>query len=354
MTDLKTLVEQEMERAGSPPYAIGDLVELRDRKRRNQRIAAVVVAIAVFAAPVAWIIATGGRADHTSTPGATASPTLERVGFIGLPPEGATPSTPERGELVLHLEGSTGGPWSTIWVYADGRLIWSRPDYAPQDGSEPSTGLLEQRLTPEGVELLRSQIISTGLFDHDLAFAKGDDEPFLSIQVRNGDRLVGVIWAWRGITNDAPIATSEQADALERLHARLTDPASWPASAWEDRQIKDYVPSEYSVCFRGIPKPIEPARIWDLLPQPAQDLLRAGDRAKEEAVSSNGNCSRMTRDDALALAQIFDRAGIHPLVPSLGEYLQYWLHDPAAPGNDIYINFGPVLPHGEATWLGPG
>ena len=45
MTDLKTLVEHEMERAGSPRYAIGDLLEMRDRKRRNKRIAAGVVAV---------------------------------------------------------------------------------------------------------------------------------------------------------------------------------------------------------------------------------------------------------------------------------------------------------------------
>ena len=44
-----------------------------------------------------------------------------RVGFIGLPPEGATPSTPETGELVVHRYAR-----SRLLVYADGRLIWQQ------------------------------------------------------------------------------------------------------------------------------------------------------------------------------------------------------------------------------------
>jgi WD40-like Beta Propeller Repeat len=43
------------------------LVDRRDRKRRNQRIAAGVVGIAVFVAAV-WIVTTGGPFDRTQTP----------------------------------------------------------------------------------------------------------------------------------------------------------------------------------------------------------------------------------------------------------------------------------------------
>jgi hypothetical protein len=340
----------------APEPSFEGFLRRRDRKRRNQRITAGVVAIAVVVAPV-WIVVTGGRSDRTQTPAATAPPTPERVDFIGLPPEGATPSIPERGELVLRLDGSTGGPGSMIWVYADGRLIWSRQAYVPEDGNEPSTGLLEQRLTPEGVEFLRSQIIWTGLFEHDLAIARRRDEPGLSIQVRNGDRFVSVDWAWwvNFYIRGAPFATPEQADALEQLDALLTDPASWPASAWEDRQIKDYVPSRYSVCFRGIPEPIEPSRILTLLPGSARDLLRAGIRTQQEAMPANGDCYGVTTEDARALAEIFDDAGIGRYEPPAREsWLRYDLEDPGPPGNQVWITFGPVLPHGEATWLGPG
>jgi hypothetical protein len=45
-----------------------------------------------------------------------------------------------------------------------GRVIWRR-EGGPTGVDGVRTGLLEQHLTPEGIELLRSEIISTGLFD---------------------------------------------------------------------------------------------------------------------------------------------------------------------------------------------
>ena len=87
-------------------------------------------------------------------------------GFIGLPPVGATPSTPESGELVIRWLGRTatpaplsGGPLFRVWVYADGRIIWSRDGAIPEGANEFTSGYLERRLTPEGVELLRSEVV---------------------------------------------------------------------------------------------------------------------------------------------------------------------------------------------------
>jgi hypothetical protein len=34
--------------------------------------------------------------------------------------------------------------------------------------------------------------------------------------------------------------------------------------------------------------------------------------------------------------------------------LRYQFEDPSEPGNSLYLFFGPVLPHGEAIFLGPG
>ena len=70
----------------------------RDRRRRNQRISAGVVAVAVFVAAV-WIVTTGGpfhRTQMPAAPGPTAPPT-PHVGLIGLAPERARPSSPEHG-----------------------------------------------------------------------------------------------------------------------------------------------------------------------------------------------------------------------------------------------------------------
>ena len=112
-------------------------------------------------------------------------------GFVGLPPVGATPSTPDDGELVLrwlgrsetHARGRYAKPLVHTWVYADGRVIWSeesghssRP--VPEGANELATGYLEQRLTPEGVELLRSEVV--GLLERSdipLETIPTDDEP---------------------------------------------------------------------------------------------------------------------------------------------------------------------------------
>ena len=66
MADLRTLVRDEMERSGSPSYSFDDLGRRRDRKRRNQRIAAGVVGIAVFVAAV-WILREATSLDGTRT-----------------------------------------------------------------------------------------------------------------------------------------------------------------------------------------------------------------------------------------------------------------------------------------------
>jgi len=47
MADLQTLIRDEMDRASSPSYTFDDLWRRRDRKRRNQRIAAGVLGIIV-------------------------------------------------------------------------------------------------------------------------------------------------------------------------------------------------------------------------------------------------------------------------------------------------------------------
>lgn len=66
MADLRTLVRDEMERAGSPSYSFDDLDRRRDRKRRNKRIAAGAVGIAVFVGAV-WIVTNFGSLDRSQT-----------------------------------------------------------------------------------------------------------------------------------------------------------------------------------------------------------------------------------------------------------------------------------------------
>jgi len=351
MSETRPLVERAMERVELRPFTLDCFHDRRDRKRRNQRIAAGVVGIAVFVAAV-WVV-TSNPFDRTSSPAEPSPTPTERVGFIGLPPKGAPTSTPEHGELVLSLYGgTTAGPRSQIFVYADGRLIWQREANLPYGANTSSTGFLEQRLSPEGVELLRSEVVSTGLFVDDLTVDIAKPIPaYNAIQVRNGDRLVRV--AYRHDRGVERLATSEQESTILRLDARLADPASWlPASAWADREIKAYVPSTYLVCYGPAANiHVNESRILNLFPAPAEDLLRAAPRT----IASNGpfGCRDMTTEAARALAQALEDAGFEG-DPLVSPWVLGYAFEPSvaiAPGaieNTVDISFEPYLPHGEA------
>jgi hypothetical protein len=79
MSDPRSLLERESRRFTQQDGAFERLLRRRDRKRRNQRIAAGVVGIAVFVAAV-WIVTSAGSLDRSQTPAvpggaATATPT---------------------------------------------------------------------------------------------------------------------------------------------------------------------------------------------------------------------------------------------------------------------------------------
>ena len=350
MNATRELLERVGERFAFPEHAFEGFQRRRDRKHRNQRIRAGVVGIAIFMAAV-LIVMTGGPAERSFTP-ADDSPTVapdvaDPVGLIGLPPVGATPSTPRRGALVLSFffghTFSDGGRFQ-VEMYADGRLIsWRFVDNVDIE----QRGRVEQRLTPEGVELVRSEVISTGLFDHDLPHLASEYGLYFGqIDVRNGDRLVRVTWgdccghAESAKARQRP--TPEQASALQRLDERLADPTSWlPASAWEDPEIKPYVASRYSVCYEeGAPQQLGASRLLTLLPRAAEDLLRAKDRTQEEYTSLAGSfvywCSDVTTQEARALAQILEGADIRQNV--FGDNLSYEIS-----GTDVGLSMFPHL-----------
>ena len=333
---------EQAERVFTPPDGSFDRFLRRlDRRRRNRRIAAGVVGIAVFVAAI-WIVTSVGSFDRSTpaVPGGSetgptqtaqsVAPETDAEGISGLPPKGATPSTPESGELVVELIDPG------VWVYADGRVISTM--YLRT--LVPYSGLVEQQLTPEGVEFLRSRVLSTGLFEHDLDLAS-EDMCCLDISVRDGDRLVSLRWGPRYALSDpeAPTATPKQAAALQSLKALLTSPASWPASVWTDQRIRAYVPTSYSFCSRYA----EPSRVLALLPEQAGDLLGAG---YLNADGSGGrlqpDCVRMTSEDARALARIliaeFGRDGV--------SVLRFSPED-----QSFLIAMNPVLPHGTWAWL---
>jgi hypothetical protein len=356
--DEREIVQRAVQRLVPPEPALDRLIRRRARKRRNDRIAGGVVGIAVVAAMV-WAAATSSPVDLTLPPASSARPTpsvAPEAGVSGLPPVGATPSAPEHAELVLQLEATATEGASSLWVFDDGRLIWW--DFPQGAVAQPSTGLAEQRLTPEGVEFLRSRILVSGLFEDDLELLRTDHAPFLSIVVSNGDRLVEVRWAWHGALlhpEEARPATNEQAAALDGLRTLLASPTTWPAGVWEDQKIRPFVPFTYGICLRGVEQPVEPSRILSLLPDRARSLLTDAEQADD--LAGHSECFRVTTEDARTLVEILDKAGIEretPRSPMTQIYLRYDLADPDIPGNVLWIAFAPVLPHGDPTWLGPG
>jgi hypothetical protein len=280
-----------------------------------------------------------------------------RESSVGLPVE-ATPSAPESGELVIQYRDldHAGSGWG--WVYADGRLITLRHSDLPEAATRWSSGLLEQRLTPEGVELLRSEIISTGLFEHhqpaDSRFAGHN-----VIQLRIGGRLVQVQGKFSANSNEFP----------RRLRERLADPASWlPASAWANRRPRAYVASRYAILYGGLFQTIERSRILSLLPAPAEDLLRDQEAAPRLRGYDGGGFTRtsltyyvsdLTTEEARALAQALDDAGLNRGGLDYDFEIPGTSVDPPPPmkgpvRNKVFIGFSPYFPHGETVCLGCG
>lgn len=281
---------------------------LQSRRRRHLVVLAAVALIVVVGAASA--LAVRAWVFHQ--------------GIVGLPPVGAPPSTPTKGELVLrfgfaHTFGDPGN--FTLSMYADGRLVWQRiGDFslAPTDEHRNSTGLLERRLTPEGVELVRAEVISTGLVDHDLHLTGGEGLHFGGdIVFRTADRVVHVTWGdfphvRPDVVRETP--TPDQAYALKRLDERLADLESWlPASAWRDRQTRAFVPSSYSVCYEG-GKGVGLPGVLALLPPAAGDLLRAQENKPMPYTNLAGTfpnwCSELTTQEARELERILDEAGV--------------------------------------------
>jgi hypothetical protein len=238
MSDQEILdrAERAAQSVALPDDPYEDLLRRRDRKQRNQRITAGVVGFAVFVAAI-WIV-TSSAFERTQTPavpgGETGPAETGPVGSPdggwdgdGLPPEGVVPSSPEEGTLVAHYAAIHVGQ---VFVYADGRVIW-----LPDAGGP----ILEQRLTPEGLELVRTKDLSAR-------------------------------------------------DVIIRPHQP-------PASAWADPEPRAYVPSRYAVCG---PESVE---LLTLLLQQAAELLRGTERVFED--HPGVECFDVTIAEARALGE---------------------------------------------------
>ncbi len=158
--------------------------------------------LCTLTATVATAVLAGAAASHADVRSRAGTPPANHpTHFAGFPAVGIKASTPTTGTLVISRRPTASTEWN---VYADGRIIWQKwtqsgdATVVPRGARRLETGYVQQRLTLQGVQLLQSKILATGLFEHDLG--------------------------------------------------------SLPTSVWADRQIRAFVPACYSIAFdRGYP-----------------------------------------------------------------------------------------------------
>jgi hypothetical protein len=258
--------------------------------------------------------------------------------FAGFPPKGDLPSPFTTGILLIGLRPRANTTWN---VYSDGRVIlqkWTSSGIAtvvPDGARRLDTGYVHQRLTLQGVQLLRSKLLATGLFEHNLSLDVGRHHAWVFHQVRRGDRLVTV----SGVPSPDPSwnqrftkATPAQTQALASIEKFVADPARWlPARAWADPRIRAFVPARYLLAFdRGYPD-------LSRLPASARRVLVQYKQLRSHA------CQIVTMGQARALVQAFAKAGISPSENSADTIAFDFagLHLP----HPSYLHLHPALPN---------
>jgi hypothetical protein len=264
-------------------------------------------------------------------------------------PDGV-PSTTTASELVASITLFHRGAYR---LYADGRLLWAdEMRHAP-------FGWAEQRLSPEGVERVRSRFLSSGLF---AATQPGSDDPtcqgWFQVCVRDGDR-----WLVEE-TDPAPPGPLPYGDprpeAVQLFHFLGTLESTLPPTDWSDQQVRSYVPARIATCFRMYVKkvevPLDLAVLMARIPAGASELLAGRETSAELLKNSagppigQGRCVEWSLEEARAFADAL-------LGPGGGAH-EYWgivvrfgrRPDPARPGatrrEAAYVFFGDRLPEG--------
>lgn len=301
--------------------------------------------------------------------GAAAFLIVVLVGAIQILQTDQPASSSDYGELVASMwehhdaPGSFADGW--LYLYADGRLLWERwteaadplPPELVAEGRVP--GWKEERLSPKGVELIRSEIIATGLFDPDRPHPETDSAIWHYIQVRNGDRLVY-------FNGEAP-----------ELFERLAGLWSWlPADAWEDPEAKPFMPSRYAVCMQGeVVGAIDPTDHLQALPGAVREILAATSRLYVSEIGNRdpatmmpldpdrmmfpettGYCYDMTTEEARILEATLDEGGVERVA---GRDDAIYIVSGSLPEPDEYpafdaitLTFWPMLPHGVPAFTG--
>jgi len=350
----------------------GPSVKSMTRMGRRARRGLFLLAIAAAVVAGAWVVVSLDEGDSQSEPGrrgmSNSSSTVRSVvpGSTVIPledrppvtspgdgsttapllPEGA-PSTPHAGELVASVANPPDGLY---YLYADGRLIWS-PRQAEVWG-----GMVEQRLTREGVERVRSEFLAAGRFSPDPPLLGSDAEcPGGGACVRGDDgRLLMLLGPGSPVS---PASHVSPAPARLVSYLRTLD-SSLPKTEWATPRVRPYVASRFNVCLgtyanlpdRAIPVQIDLATVLPALP-PAAEWLFGSREAHGDGVE--GSCSHLfetTLEEARALADVFlssTGGGTHEysgIVIRNAELAT--IQSDVSEGIVVYVSFQPLLPNG--------
>lgn len=349
LSDLRRAAEHSDSVQGNARTRLGE-VHLRIRARRRRRAVAVAVATALAVGLGSVVVlqarepsSLGGPAgssvssagfdpDASSWCGAAATPPPEgRVGYLGLPPQGAAPSSTTRAPMVLYWFGPDPLGWgkSHVWLFADGRLIVEREAALAEGATDTLSGYLERCLSPTGVASMRRYVMENA-------------------QPPSGE-MYG--WLFARATNDGPLLTFSYTSVAG---ARLLEPTSWLRdSDWVDRRYRPYVPTAYSFC-RPVPETGKTASpVLDGLPRGVADVVRRRPWTKD-------GCTTLTLDETRGIVAIFDATWFAPdydgapavLIVELSTRLTTKLTDPGAAA--LHVSIEPVLPDGRFTCSGCG
>jgi hypothetical protein len=267
-----------------------------------------------------------------------------------LVPEGA-PSAPATGELVAsvgnYFGGGSGGaiaPYGAYYLYADGRLLSASPPDAETlmpGRLGQGSGFVEQRLTPQGIERVRSEFLTAGPFNA--------NQPTGNIL----DCIEGI--CVRG--NDGRLLTAPGSGATHLPKSRLVGYLNTlPETDWADRRLSTYIPTRLAVClqtFADVPDrevwvPLDLSIVVSTLPARAAELF-----ASHESFGTDPACFEMTLDEARTLAS--ELSG-----PAAGGSHEYWgilirnrrlaaIKPLGANGIVAYVRFNALLPHRDSA-----
>jgi hypothetical protein len=208
---------------------------------RRGRASAVVVGVIVGVAAIVFVM----RAFQPSAPAPAVqfpSPSIPPAPRLVMPvPAGSEPGMPLTGNLVLQVQAYT-GRGTNMWLVLneDGRLITNQSEYDEWHDMRWS----ERRLTPAGLDLVRSRIEEIG---------------------------------------SEQIGTRGGLPHFFRVRGKLADPATWlPASAWQQAEAHPFVPRGYVMILGDLDRKHEDAawleqrpRIHELALPPGIDLASA-------------------------------------------------------------------------------